>query len=79
MRVKRPKTVVTFSTMSDALAVEQAARSEGIPGRIIPTPSTVAAGCGHAWCAEEADRPALEESFARLNLAFEAFRTVMMY
>ena len=49
MRKKTPKAVVTFASTSDAMAVEAAARETGLPGRMIPIPSEVSAGCGLAW------------------------------
>ena len=50
MRRKTPKAVVTFASTSDAMAVEAAAREAGFPGRMIPIPSEISAGCGLAWC-----------------------------
>lgn len=57
MRRKTPKIVLTFATASDAMALEAAARDRGLPGRMIPIPSEISAGCGLAWCipAEEWD------------------------
>lgn len=79
MRVKSPKTVVTFSTTSDAMAMEVAAREHGVPGRIIPVPSDIDAGCGLAWCAEAEERKALEKLMDTLDLAYEGIFEVMMY
>ena len=50
MRRKTPKIVLTFATTSDAMALEAAARDRGLPGRMIPIPSEISAGCGLAWC-----------------------------
>jgi hypothetical protein len=41
--------VFSFATTSDAMACEAKCREEGMPGRIIPTPSAVSAGCGLSW------------------------------
>ena len=79
MREKSPKAVVTFATTSDALAMEAAAREHGIPGRIIPVPSEIDAGCGLAWAADAAARPVLEEALAAFSLACESIHEVMMY
>ena len=78
-REKTPKAVVTFATMSDAMAMEAAAREHGIPGRVIPVPSEIDAGCGLSWCADETDRDALADSLRRWNLAHEGVYRVMMY
>ena len=48
MRKKTLKLVVAFHTTSEAMA--------GVPGRLIPLPTEISAGCGLAWCAELSDR-----------------------
>lgn len=78
-RMKRPKVVVTFATTSDAMAVEAAAREGGIPGRMIPVPSAISAGCGLSWCAPAEDREALEHALTERSLPFEAFHEVTLY
>lgn len=79
MRVKAPKTVVTFSTTSDAMAMESAACSYGIPGRIIPVPSEIDAGCGLAWSCDLAERDELERALTAHDLNYEGLFVVMMY
>ena len=59
MRRKTLKAVVTFASASDAMAVEAAAREARIPGRMIPIPSEISAGCGLAWCVPAEERDAL--------------------
>ena len=44
MRKKELKLVVTFHTTADAMAEE-------VPGRLIPVPRVISAGCGLAWAA----------------------------
>lgn len=41
--------VVTFARTVDAFAFEDAARASGLPGRLIPLPTGIAATCGLAW------------------------------
>ena len=79
MRVKSPKTVVTFASTSDAMAMETIASEHGMPGRIIPVPSEIDAGCGLAWCAEANDRSALIAAMNAHGLAFEGVFEVNMY
>lgn len=47
--------VVTFDTTHDAFAFEDAARAAGVPGRLIPLPTGIRAGCGLAWLVPDAD------------------------
>ena len=79
MRAKSPKTVVTFPSTSDAMAMEAAAREHGIPGRIIPVPSQIDAGCGLAWCAEASDRDTLLKAASTYKLAYEGIFEINMY
>lgn len=51
MRKKELKLIVTFHTTADAMAMEKACREDNIPGRLIPVPREISAGCGLAWCA----------------------------
>ncbi len=51
MREKELRLVVTFHTTADAMAMEKACRTMGVPGRLIPVPRSISAGCGLAWCA----------------------------
>ena len=44
MRVKRPYIVLSFNATVDAIAWEV-----NIPGRLIPLPRELSAGCGLAW------------------------------
>ena len=79
MREKTPKTVVTFATTSDAMAMESAASTYGIPGRIIPVPSDIDAGCGLAWCCDVAERDKLAQALKAHALGYEGLFEVMMY
>lgn len=49
MRTKRSYQVMTFHTTADAMAMEQFCESKKIPGRLIPVPREISAGCGLAW------------------------------
>nr|WP_294494605.1 DUF3343 domain-containing protein [uncultured Mediterraneibacter sp.] len=51
MRKKERKLVITFHTTADAMAMEKACRANSLPGRLIPVPREISAGCGLAWCA----------------------------
>lgn len=59
MRKKELKLVVTFHTTADAMAMENACREHKVPGRLIPVPRSISAGCGLAWCAPTDERERL--------------------
>lgn len=53
MREKSLKCIVTFHTTTEAMAFEGFCLRENIPGRLIPVPGEISAGCGLSWCAED--------------------------
>ena len=46
MRAKRPYIVLSFRTTVEAMAWEKHCEAEHIPGRLIPLPRELSAGCG---------------------------------
>lgn len=56
MRKKELKYLVTFHTTTGAMAMEQYCRENQVPGRLIPVPRQISAGCGMAWCAPLEER-----------------------
>ena len=57
MRAKKPTLVITFATTTQAMAMESFCARQGLPGRLIPVPREITAGCGLSWKAlpEEKD------------------------
>ena len=53
MRKKEWKIVVTFHTTAEAMAMEKACNEAEAPGRMIPVPRIISAGCGLASAREE--------------------------
>ena len=60
IRKKEPKVIITFHTTAGAIELERSCKAEKIPGRIIPVPRELSAGCGLAWCCE----PDMEQEMA---------------
>ena len=52
MRQSREFLVITFSETTDAMAAEKLFAEKGIPGRIIPIPRQLSAGCGLSYKTE---------------------------
>ena len=75
MRAKRPYIVLSFGSTVAAMAGEKRCAEKTIPGRLIPLPRELSAGCGLAW-------RMLPEEWARWEnrldrAAFEAVAEVM--
>lgn len=71
MRQKQDTLVVTFHTTTQAMAAEKFCAEAGLPGRIIPVPREITAGCGLAWKAQPSDRDALTAAFAAGGLCWD--------
>ncbi len=77
MRKKVPTLVITFATTTRAMKMEACCKEIGAPGRIIPVPSEITAGCGLAWSAKPEDRKALEQVLNQYELEAEGFYEIM--
>lgn len=70
-RVRRPALVLTFPTTAAAMACEELCGQAGLPGRMIPVPGQISAGCGLAWKAAPQDQDALVSALAEAGVAVE--------
>lgn len=78
MRAKELKLVVTFHTTSEAMAAEKACKQYGAPGRLIPVPRTISAGCGLAWCAGLEDKDLVKEVLNKVGIKEEDMHECMV-
>ena len=78
MRAKSLKLIVTFHTTTAAMAMERVCTAAGIPGRLIPVPREITAGCGMSWKAEPEDRAALEAFVAEKGITVAGFYELML-
>lgn len=78
MRKKELKLVVTFHTTADAMAMEKACREQDAPGRLIPVPRVISAGCGLAWCAPLSEREYLGTVMKEYGIEEEALHECMV-
>ncbi len=70
MRQKTEKFIVTFPSTAAAMAMERRAKAEGVPGRLIPTPTVVTADCGLAWMAPPEAREQVKELLKKNTLQY---------
>lgn len=78
MRKKELKLIVTFHTTADAMAMEKCCKEHQVPGRLIPVPREISAGCGLAWCAELEARAAVVEVMGRVGIEEEEIHECMV-
>lgn len=77
IREKSMKLMVAFPTTTDAMHMQQAAGKRQVPGRMIPLPGQIHAGCGLAWCTEPTQRAFLEALVRELGIRTEGFYELM--
>ena len=68
MRAKELRLIVTFHTTTAAMAMEKVCAEKGIPGRLIPVPRDITAGCGMAWSAPVDARKLIEQTAAKAGI-----------
>lgn len=76
MREKKPALVMTFSSTTDAMAAERFCGEQGLPGRLIPVPREITAGCGLAWKALPEEETALAEALGGAGLHWSGLHIV---
>ena len=78
MRKKEWKIVVTFHTTAEAMAMEKACNEAEAPGRMIPVPRIISAGCGLAWAAPTEAKEELEALMAKVGIEREAIHECLL-
>lgn len=78
MRERTEKCVVTFRTTTGAMAMERACKAADVPGRLIPVPRSITAGCGMCWAAPPDAREAVEELVMEQHLDVDGIYAVLL-
>lgn len=71
MRNKREYMILTFRTTTDAMAMEAQCAEQSIPGRLIPIPREITAGCGLAWRITPEQYTQNKDAIFALHIPFE--------
>lgn len=72
MRARQLKLIITFHTTQEAMAMEKACKQDGLPGRLIPVPGQIHAGCGLSWSTEPGCREEMKVYLEKQKLGYEA-------
>lgn len=70
--------VVTFDATAAAMAAEKYCLERGVPGRLIPVPREITAGCGLAWKAEVGQEEAVTAALEAAGIAFSGVHRVVI-
>jgi len=68
MLQKKRALVLTFDATVQAMAAEKYCLAQGLPGRLIPVPREITAGCGLAWKAAPADETRLTQALTAAGI-----------
>ena len=69
---------MTFRTTTGAMAMEGACKAAGVPGRLIPVPRTITAGCGMCWSAPREVWEAVEDLVMETHLDVDGIYQVVL-
>lgn len=79
MRQKKPALVVTFAATADAMAMERYCLEHKLPGRLIPIPTQIHAGCGLAWKTEPTEKDQFTQALADAGIRWEAMEVLELW
>lgn len=71
MRERKQYMVLTFRTTAEAMAMEKKCGQQGIPGRLIPVPREITAGCGLAWRIGASEYKTFQYEIDGLGISFQ--------
>ena len=69
---------VTFDATAAAMAAEKYCLERGVPGRLIPVPREITAGCGLAWKAEVDQEEAVTAALEAAGIAYSGVHRVII-
>lgn len=76
MRRKTEALVISFGTTTEAMKMERHCEKEGLPGRLIPIPREITAGCGMAWKAKPTEKELLQQAMLGAAIRWESMYTL---
>ncbi len=79
MRQSREFLVITFSETTDAMAAEKLFAEKGIPGRIIPIPRQLSAGCGLSFKTEKEWKTGAEAVLKEAGIRWHEMEPVRLW
>ncbi|MBQ7077899.1 MAG: DUF3343 domain-containing protein [Lachnospiraceae bacterium] len=71
MREKKLQLVISFESTANAMAVERFCLENDLPGRLIPVPKEITAGCGLAWKADVSKKDELVKAFEENDIIYD--------
>lgn len=72
MRIKKKNWILTFESTTQAMAADKFGLEQKLPGRLIPIPREITAGCGLCWKADPKDRETVLTALKEAGYRWEA-------
>lgn len=72
MRIKKKTWILTFESTTQAMAADKFGMEQKLPGRLIPIPREITAGCGLCWKADPQDREIVLTALKAVGYHWEA-------
>lgn len=79
MREKKPALILTFASTAEAMATEKYCSQHQLPGRLIPVPKEITAGCGLAWKAAVEQEEELTRALAQAGVHWQEARVLELW
>ena len=79
MRRKKLFLIITFSATADAMALEKYCQARDLPGRLIPIPREIHAGCGLAWKTQPEEEERFRSVLPEAGLRCEAMKLLELW
>ena len=76
MRQKKPTLIITFATTTQAMAMEKFCAEQSLPGRLIPVPREITAGCGLSWKADPSQKEQLEAALGSSDIKWQEMHII---
>ncbi len=78
MRKKQKKVVFAFASTAIAMKMEKTMKEAGAPGRLIPVPKEITAGCGLSYIVEPEEKEQVEEIMKEHDIVAEIVVELML-
>lgn len=78
MRAKTQRLVITFYTTAEAMALEKFCKAQELPGRLIPVPRQIHAGCGLAWSAPAEEELHIRSILTENGVSWAGWQTLLI-
>ena len=76
MRKKTETLIISFGTTTEAMKMARYCEANNLPGRLIPIPREITAGCGMAWKAKPGDKELLQREMLAHAVRWEGMYTL---